>query len=178
MMLQIDHRESHDVDIFMSDPQILSFLNPANHDFAFEVRPHDYAGDGSSFLKLAFEGGEIDFIVGHAMTDDPTKEVDLNNRTVNLETVSEIICKKIYYRGSMIKPRDIFDIAAAAETHGPEIIKALSDYKKETEAALICIDRLNTQFVEASIQQLMLRDAFKGLVPSAIERAKAVLTAV
>lgn len=28
LMLQIDHRESHDIDIFVDDPQWLPFLNP------------------------------------------------------------------------------------------------------------------------------------------------------
>ena len=37
MMLQIDHRESHDVDFFLQDPQLLSFLDPQKHDFKFEI---------------------------------------------------------------------------------------------------------------------------------------------
>ncbi len=69
MMLQIDHRESRDVDIFLPDPQLLSFLDPQTHDFQLEIRPTDHQGDGSSFLKFAFKDiGEIDFILGHAMT--------------------------------------------------------------------------------------------------------------
>jgi hypothetical protein len=36
MMLQIDHRESHDVDIFLPDPQFLSYLDPKLHDFKSE----------------------------------------------------------------------------------------------------------------------------------------------
>jgi hypothetical protein len=55
LMLQIDHRESHDVDIFLPDPQLLSFLDPQKHDFRFEIRPADYSGDGTSFQKLAFK---------------------------------------------------------------------------------------------------------------------------
>lgn len=49
MMLQIDHRESRDVDIFLPDPQLLSFLDPQTHDFQLEIRPTDHQGDGSSF---------------------------------------------------------------------------------------------------------------------------------
>jgi hypothetical protein len=52
MMLQIDHRESHDVDIFLPDPQFLSYLDPKLHDFKFEIFPADHDGDGSSFLKI------------------------------------------------------------------------------------------------------------------------------
>lgn len=42
MMLQIDHRDSHDVDIFLADAQLLPFLDPATHDFAFEIMPTDH----------------------------------------------------------------------------------------------------------------------------------------
>ncbi|MGY8709977.1 nucleotidyl transferase AbiEii/AbiGii toxin family protein [Bradyrhizobium sp. 18BD] len=68
MMLQIDHRISHDVDIFLPDPQALPFLDPQKHAFDFEVRPADYGGDGARSLKLGFEFGEIDFIVAPPLT--------------------------------------------------------------------------------------------------------------
>jgi hypothetical protein len=107
MMLQIDHRESRDVDIFLSDPQLLGFLNPKTHDFVFEIRPTGYVTDGSTSLKWVFENiGEIDFIVGHLMTSAPTKRTTIEGISVELETIPEIITKKIYYRGSSIKPRD------------------------------------------------------------------------
>jgi hypothetical protein len=31
LMLQLDHRESHDIDIFLNDPQQLPFLDPQKH---------------------------------------------------------------------------------------------------------------------------------------------------
>ncbi len=42
MMLQIDHRESHDIDISLCDAQLLAFLDPKLHDFEFEITPSDY----------------------------------------------------------------------------------------------------------------------------------------
>ncbi|MCG8559317.1 MAG: nucleotidyl transferase AbiEii/AbiGii toxin family protein [Hyphomicrobiales bacterium] len=33
LMLQIEHRESHDIDLFIDDPQILPLLNPETQDF-------------------------------------------------------------------------------------------------------------------------------------------------
>jgi hypothetical protein len=42
MMLQIDHRESRDVDLFLQDPQLLPFLDPEKHDFNFEIWPSGY----------------------------------------------------------------------------------------------------------------------------------------
>ena len=117
-MLQLDHRESHDVDFFLQDPQLLPFLDPKTHDFAFEIRLTDYKGDGARFLKLVFDLGQIDFIVDQPKTTDPTIEQVIEGEKILLETVPEIITKKIVHRGSSIKPRDIFDIAAAGEQHG------------------------------------------------------------
>lgn len=105
MMLQVGHRESHDVDIFLPDAQFLPFLDPKLHDFEFEIRPSDYGGDGAGFIKLAFTGiGEIDFIVAHALTDQATTKRTIENEDVDLETVAEIIAKK-------------FTIGAQASSH-------------------------------------------------------------
>ena len=56
MMLRIGHRESHDIDIFLPDPQFLAYLDLQKRDFKLEVTPTEYDGDGARFLKLAFEG--------------------------------------------------------------------------------------------------------------------------
>jgi len=116
MMLQIDHRESQDIDIFLSDPQVLPFLDPQKRDFHLRVPPIAYRGDGVQFLKLAFGAlGNIDFIVAPALTRSSTTETTVDGKSVSLETVPEIITKKIFYRGSNPKPRDIFDVAAAGK---------------------------------------------------------------
>jgi hypothetical protein len=61
-----------------------------------------------------FDGvGQIDFIVARALTASPTTQARIEGGIVLLESIPEIVTKKIYYRGSGLKPRDIFDIAAA-----------------------------------------------------------------
>jgi len=68
MMLQIAHRDSFDVDIFLDDPQLLPYLDPARNDFDFKMIPDAYSGDGTQYLKIAYaEPGEIDFIVGQSL---------------------------------------------------------------------------------------------------------------
>jgi len=179
MMLRIGHRESHDVDIFLADPQWLRFLDPQTHEFEFEVRPSDYEGDGAGFLKFAFEDlGEIDFIIGHAMTSTPTTQTDVQGEIVLLETVPEIITKKIYHRGAFIKPRDIFDIAAAGEHNADPVIRELRAYPDQVQRALATIDRLNPEFVNNAIADLAIGNAFRPIAATAIERAKALLVAV
>jgi hypothetical protein len=179
MMLQIGHRESRDVDIFLDDAQYLGLLNPDRNDFRFEVEPTACAGDGSSFQKFTFEGiGEIDFIIGHAMTASPTVEQTVEGRTVLLEAISEIITKKIYYRGATITPRDIFDIAAGAQSHEAEIVAALKHYEAEAKVALATIERLNPEYVAGTIAALAIKEEFTALASTALERAKAILASV
>ncbi|WP_412507464.1 nucleotidyl transferase AbiEii/AbiGii toxin family protein [Roseovarius sp. SYSU LYC5161] len=70
LMLQIDHRESYDVDIFISDPQYLSLLNPEVQGFNLALTPSDYSLEGGHALKISFgDAGEIDFICCSALTD-------------------------------------------------------------------------------------------------------------
>jgi len=46
----------------------------------------------------------------------------VRGRHVLLETPSEIIAKKVYYRGAAMQPRDMFDIACVMKTHGVEYL--------------------------------------------------------
>ena len=118
MMLQIAHRDSFDVDIFLDDPQLLPYLDPARNDFEFEMVPDGYGGDGTQYLKIAYaKQGEIDFIIGQSLSPVPYNFVEVDGVRVRLETIPEIIAKKVVYRGKSIKVRDIFDIAAAARDH-------------------------------------------------------------
>jgi Nucleotidyl transferase AbiEii toxin, Type IV TA system len=178
MMLQVDHRESHDVDIFFPDPQLLGFLDPKKHDFVFEVHPSDYGGDGASFLKLVFDAGEIDFIVDGAKTDNPTTEREIEGQLTLLETIPEIITKKIVRRGSSIQPRDIFDIAAGAEQYSDRIISALRKYPEQVAGTIKALDRLNPEFVRDAISGLLIREGFLGISKTSLDRTKELLRKV
>jgi hypothetical protein len=179
MMLQIDHRESHDVDIFLPDVQMLPFLDPKTRDFAFEIRPTDYQGDGARSLKLVFENiGEIDFIVGGPLTSIPTKRTAVEGEAVQLETIPEIIAKKIYYRGSSIKPRDIFDIAAAGEKQANSIIEELKPYKDEVTQTLSVMQKLNPDFISRAIAELAIKPQYDTVAKRAMERAREILLAI
>ena len=72
MMLQIDHRESRDVDFFLRDPQLLPFLDPQKQDFKFEISPSDYSGDGTRFLRFSFRESWtlLDITAGHPYISD------------------------------------------------------------------------------------------------------------
>ena len=178
-MIQIDHRESADVDIFLSDAQWLAFLDPQKHDFQFEISPSDYRGDGSRFQKLAFQDiGEIDFIVADTLTTAPAKHYIVEGEAVLLDTVPEIITKKIHYRGASVKPRDIFDVAAAGEQHAASIIAELKAYRDDVAQTITTINKLKPDFVNGAIAQLLIKDRYAAVAKTSLQRAKEILQAV
>jgi Nucleotidyl transferase AbiEii toxin, Type IV TA system len=179
MMLQVNHRESRDVDIFLRDPQLLPFLDPKTHDFKFMIKPSNYGGDGARVLKLYFdEIGEIDFIVDDAKTANPTIQREIEGQNTILERVPEIITKKIVHRGASLKPRDIFDIAASAEHYADDVISGLRSYRKEVARALETMESLNPEFANNVISQLVIRPEFSEVAKTAIDRAKRLLRAI
>lgn len=177
MMLQISHRESHDVDIFLPDPQLLPFLNPEVNALKFEVMPAAYMGDGSRSLKFTFREGEIDFIAVPTLTETPTVKSQVEGVATLLETVPEIITKKVFFRGAYIQPRDIFDIAAAGTVCADEIIEALKSYPEKIEATLAAMEKLNPEFVAKVISALTVHKEYEEISRSSLESAKALLEA-
>jgi len=178
MMIQIDHRVSHDIDLFVDDQQYLGYFDPARQDFAFSIQPTSYVGDGSRFLKIAFEDvGQIDFIACAQMTDPSWTVMELLGRSIKVETIPEIITKKVFYRGTHIAPRDVFDIAAAGVMHRASIVAALSEYRTQTIIAADTLRRLNPEFVLRVMDQLQVKPAFEYLKASAIEECLDVFSA-
>ncbi len=179
MMIQIGHRESHDIDIFLDDPQLLGFIDPSRSRVRFELMPSDYQGDGSKFQKFAFENlGEIDFIVAGALTATPFQMREVEGRTVLLESIPEIIAKKVYYRGSEAKPRDIFDIAAAARTQLEPMVNALRAFPEQVSRTRDRLEKLNPEFVGRAIAQLMIMPDYEASAADSLDTALAVLDAV
>ena len=165
-MLQIDHRESHDIDLFLGDPQVLPFINPATQGYTISRQPSDYQTDGAQVTKLIFDDvGEIDFIVCADITDAPSVITEIRGRAVSLETPAEIVAKKIYYRGARLQPRDMFDIAAVAEAYGPDYLVAplRSCGTEALKKALDVAQGADPQFVSAVIKKLMLREKTSSL---------------
>jgi hypothetical protein len=176
MMIQIGHRESHDIDIFLDDGQILGFLDPAKVDLLFEEIPASYGGDGARFQKFAFEDiGEIDFIAAGPLTEAPFAVHEIDGREVKLETIAEIITKKVYHRGSEAKPRDVFDIAAAARGHRIEVVTALRSYPNEIAKTLERFSRLNPEFVATTIKQLMILPDYVEIADNSLAIATGLL---
>jgi hypothetical protein len=81
----------------------------------------------------------------------------LEGRKVNLETVEEIVAKKIVYRGANLRPRDIYDlwaVGAAAHVFRTSGIGGVEVEK--LDAAIRSIGSLSADFVDAAAADLEL----------------------
>jgi hypothetical protein len=77
-----------------------------------------------------------------------------------------------------IKPRDIFDIAAAAHHDRDSIISALKHHKDDVAKTLTAIERLKPDFVNAAIAELAIKDSFKPIIGTALEDATELLRSI
>jgi hypothetical protein len=105
--LRIGHRLSDDVDLFVPGVPLKEFSpgrNPAAKSYADRCQ---YPGH---YLKFELDEGEIDFLGPPLQTVPGFTLEPYRNRTIRLETLTEVIVKKIRYR-TAITARDVFDIA-------------------------------------------------------------------
>ncbi|WP_412506670.1 nucleotidyl transferase AbiEii/AbiGii toxin family protein [Roseovarius sp. SYSU LYC5161] len=165
LMLQISHRESHDIDMFIRDPQILPFLNPETQDYVLTTLPSNYSSDGSRSLKITFDGiGEIDFICCGLALDGHTARQQIRGVWVDLEIPAEIVTKKVIYRGARLQPRDLFDIAAVARSKGVEYLaRPLSSFPDKVEIAQNVVERYQNQLLQPVLDSLNVKRGFESI---------------
>jgi len=105
LMLALDHRISHDLDLFIRDPQWLGWISPRLNDrVEAMVSAYEEAAD---FLKLNFPEGELDFIVRGSLLGLPHEASE--HTPLPLEPLAEVLAKKLFYRAGLLTPRDVFD---------------------------------------------------------------------
>lgn len=165
LMLQIGHRDSHDVDLFISDAQYLPFLNPEIQGFDLGLPPNSYETDGTKALKIVFDGiGEIDFICCASVTIHPYARANVLGRHIRRELPAEIIAKKIMFRGSRLQPRDMFDIAASSIALGEDaLVAALLPFAEQSISALNVARNMNPDLARTVMSKLMARPGFEAL---------------
>lgn len=111
LALQLDHRISYDIDIFLTRGDDLKRLYPRNNP-TVKALCKKWQQPGN-YLKLEYDIGEIDFIIALTMTAPATVPYLWKGQTLPMETIAEILAKKLHYRGSRALARDVFDLNAA-----------------------------------------------------------------
>jgi hypothetical protein len=124
LMLRLGHRLSKDIDLFLTDVRWLALLTPRLNDFSASLTG-DYVEQSNS-VKLVLAVGDIDFIAAAPVTRVGATEI-LNHqgRGFQLEATEEILAKKLLYRAEQLKPRDVFDLVAAAEADRDTALRAV-----------------------------------------------------
>jgi hypothetical protein len=146
LAVHFGHRISYDVDIFMPNSDWVSALAPnANPKTRALIGERKYEFPGG-YLKLKLEAGEVDFIVGGKRTSQPTQPWDFEGYTIQIETPWEIGIKKLFYRPSSFKVRDVFDLAAIIEAHGEEFASSLPLVADRLDKAIDRIDALADRY--------------------------------
>lgn len=128
LAIRLDHRISFDIDIFLTDAEAMRLLSPQRNP-AVRAITSDWQEPGH-YLKLLCDEGEIDFIVSALRTEPGHRPWSFEGRNLPLETVAEVLSKKLHWRGSRPLARDVFDLAAGwrlAPTSLAEAIAASPD---------------------------------------------------
>lgn len=130
LALDLNHRISYDIDIFLDSAKVIQNLVPVRNSVTKEICWSERAGQAQyqypgHYLKLIVEGaGEIDFLAASALLSDATRPLPFEGRIILRERPAEIIAKKIYYRGATCKARDLFDLAGLFLTMPDELVAA------------------------------------------------------
>lgn len=153
LMLRIAHRQSKDIDLFVPDPQYLGYVNPRLSDVAESIST-DYE-EGAEFIKLFLREGEIDVVVGTSLTDAPYEIIEYRGRKIRVETMAEIIAKKMWHRGDRAKARDLYDLCAVATAEPAQLKSAEPFMARHGEKFLQALDDgaevLRRQFAEIDV---------------------------
>jgi hypothetical protein len=134
LMRRYRHRLSKDIDLFVPDPQYLGYVNPRVNDAVDELTSKYL--EGATFLKFYFDEGQVDFVVSPPLTKNPTVVETLLGRQVRVDTSAEILAKKIKYRGTEFKARDIFDFALVVEKEPAALAKVRPLIRDKRDAIL------------------------------------------
>ena len=105
------HRDSEDIDIFFWNAQLLTFFSPRVNEDLEEIAVK--YNEMSHFIKVWIrENAQIDFILAPSLTDKPFTTEEVKGYRVQVETPWEIVTKKLLYRSSDLKVRDVIDVVA------------------------------------------------------------------
>ena len=156
------HRLSFDIDLFATDIQILNYLSPKHWIEETSLFNSSSYIDLSNHIRVLHKENniKIDVLVAQEVSkdylvDDSKKIFDT---TIYVESIEDIIAKKIVYRRNDNLTRDIIDIAISIK-YADNVLQKLYDLEKinrndvqELYSSLLKLD-LNTFREEVEIVQ-------------------------
>lgn len=182
LMLYADHRFSRDIDAFIDDPQYLAALSPETSD----VWNCDDWDKAAHYLKLRYPEGEIDFIVSGTLSDvEPVeKEIDLTSiragwrPTIAVESPTEIALKKMCHRATMLKPRDIFDIAVIAKVDGSSLVANLGEVASKKDHLVRRLASIRVDYLKADLAELDIQPGWEHEQETCLETVRSLVAQI
>ena len=107
------HRLSKDIDIFISEPQLLSRISPRFNPVTEDALDYE---ETNSFVSLTFPEGKIDFVNASQISEFKPEKRNFLGKYVYVEDPVEIVSKKLFFRGRYVLPRDLFDLAVVYDS--------------------------------------------------------------
>lgn len=179
LMVYADHRLSRDIDAFIDDPQYLALLSPETTD-VWNCAAWDRA---AHYLKLKYPEGEVDFIVTAAISplQPIEKQVDLteirkgSKPMIQIDPPVEIALKKLHYRATMLKPRDVFDISVVDAIDGPALIANLHEVADKKDDLLRRLEDIREDFIQAELAELDIRPRWEMQKKTCLETVRGIV---
>ena len=151
------HRLSFDIDLFLTDQQLLSYFSPkhwiedtSNFDGSHYIDTHNHIG------VVSANNIKVDILVDSSSDSiliDTSK--DIFSFDIRVESIEDILAKKIVFRKKDNKARDIFDIAVAISKDNT-IIDNLLNSEKITQQDLAiffnALQNINMQKYQIEIE--------------------------
>lgn len=171
--LRIAHRLSDDINIFVPSQPLKAFTpnnNPGARAISdrFQWPGHD--------LRFECREGEIDFLSPQLQTAPGFTWERYRNREVALETLEEVIVKKIRYRSARFTARDVFDLAAVARA-APAIIEVLASEVADALPRLKAVIQASPRRKDLLRSELRPTKEFEDLVAVAHDSAIRIVDA-
>jgi len=143
------HRFSTDIDIFIhkGTAEDLKKIDPRKTSTAIKARLAriKYAGDLKKhpvYTELTIDqNSKMQFFVVKDYTTVPYSEVTLWGKNILIESVEEIIAKKVYYRCEDANARDLFDLTVAIYKD-PTVLMSINVPKEKLEKLLDSVDTI------------------------------------
>lgn len=134
------HRFSTDIDIFIYSDRVnvLNEIDPRKTSSYIKARLSqiNYIDDLKKhpiYTELATDDdSKIQFFTVKGFTSTPHSKVTLWGKTILIESIEEIIAKKVFYRCGDANSRDLFDIAVAIHKD-PTILMSINVEKEKIE---------------------------------------------
>ena len=144
------HRLSFDIDLFLIDQQYLSYFSPkhwieetSNFDGVHYIDTHNHVG------VVSANDIKVDILVdssSDSMLIDSSKSIF--SFDIRVESIEDILAKKIVFRKKDNKARDIFDIAVAISKDEKIIDSLLKNKRIVQEDLQILLNALETINIE------------------------------